>query len=97
MSATPSVNSAGTIPCVASTYRRSLRIRIMRLVAVGNEQRVFRLEPQLDRADLPVPMLRDDELGDIRLDRRLFVVIHIAVQKRDDIGFLFDSARISEV
>jgi len=72
----------------------NLRRRVVRIVAVRLEKRMLRLEAQLHGPDFSIAMFGKDEFGEIRLGRRLFIVIRIAIQKRNDIRFLLDSSGI---
>src|SRR5580658_9465817 len=90
-------SSASTLGTSATVAAGSLQPTEMRGVAVCDEQRVFFKEAQPYRADRAIALLRDDELGQFRVLRALRVVIRIAIQKRDHIRFLLDSARISQI
>ena len=62
----------------------------MRFVAVRVEERILALEAQFYRAGRAVAVLGEDELGEVRLGS-LGVVVAVAVEKRDDVGFLFEA------
>src|SRR5262245_33430041 len=53
------------------------------------EPRVLREEHELDRAGRPVPLLADDQLGDVLLLRRELVLVHLwPVEEEDQVAVL---------
>src|SRR5581483_8455668 len=65
-------------------------------VGVVLEARVLAEESELHRADGPVSLLADDDLGDALL-RRVRIVDLVAVDEEDEVGVLLDRARLAQV
>src|SRR5712692_1118482 len=89
-----------TIPSAAGTrpVRRSEGLGLA--VEVGDvlEARVLGQEHHLHRAHRSIPLLADDDLGDVRFVGRQILLVHgRSVQEEDEVSILLEGSRLAQV